>query len=334
MEFLGHRIQACLYIIHRSACAIFVLFLLLPAPGISAGKTVSFLPQWVPQAQFAGYMVAKQKGFYDEMNLDVTLLKGGPELNSFFHLAANEATFCSGWLSEAIQQRDSGIRVVNLAQIVRQSSLMLVAKKKHQINTLADLNGRKIGFWMGEFSIPLRALIFKHDLTVQLVPNYTTITILHRDAVDAMTAMWYNEYHRLVLSGYDPEELSVFRFSELGVDFPEDGIYCLEETYLANPGMCGDFVTASLKGWVYAFDHEEEALDIVMAHAAAANTGTNRAHQRWMLARMKDLILDAETPGRVGVLDREDYMNVGRELKRMYMIHVLPDFDLFYRGQN
>ncbi|MCF8091914.1 MAG: ABC transporter substrate-binding protein [Desulfotignum sp.] len=308
------------------------LLLVLPVSQVLSKEKVTFLPQWIPQAQFAGYMVAKEKGFYNEWDLDVTLLRGGPDINPFFNLAARETTFCSGWLSEGIQQRASGIEVVNLAQIIQQSSLLLIAKKERHIDTLADLNGRKVGFWMGEFYMPIRALIFKHDLNVKLVPNYTTVTILLKDAVDAMAAMWYNEYHRMILSGYNPDELSVFRFSELGVDFPEDGIYCLEKTYLSNPVMCENFVRASLKGWQYAFTHEEETLDIVMAYADAANTGTNRAHQRWMLARMKDLVLDSDTPGSFGILDRDDYRKLGQTLERMYMIDEVPEFDLFFKG--
>ena len=113
-----------------------------------------------------------------------------------------------------------------------------------------------------------------------------------------MSAMWYNEYHTIFNSGINADDLTLFFFSQFGLNFPEDGIYCTEETFRKDPEMCAAFVRASIKGWLYAFDNQEEAMDIVMKHAKSAHTGTNRAHQRWMLARMKDLIIpDGDSSG-------------------------------------
>ena len=92
-------------------------------------------------------------------------------------------------------------------------------------------------------------------------------------------------------------------------------------------------VTASLEGWLYAFDHEEEALDIVMKHANAAHTGTNRAHQRWMLARMKDLIIPRGNRSVLGKLDPADYEGVAKVLKALDLTKKTPPFSEFYRGE-
>jgi NitT/TauT family transport system substrate-binding protein len=106
----------------------------------------------------------------------------------------------------------------------------------------------------------------------------------------------------------------------------------MEETLQSDPALCKGFVEASLKGWLYAFEHEQEALDIVMRRAQAAHTGTNRAHQRWMLARMKDLILPSGDRTRLGKLWQADYELVGGVLKDSYLIDYLPKFEDFYRG--
>ncbi|MFH1117059.1 MAG: ABC transporter substrate-binding protein [Pseudomonadota bacterium] len=296
-------------------------------------KKASFLPQWIPQAQFAGYFVAKEKGFYRDAGIDLTLLTGGPGHAPFVGLAGGKVTFCTGWLSTAITKRAAGISLVNLAQIVQRSALLLVATKKSGINTLADLNGRTVGWWTGEFHVPLSVFLGRNNLRLKVIPNYTSITMFTKHAVDAMGAMWYNEYHSILNSGYDAEELTVFRLGDLGADFPEDGLYCLQETFEADPEMCAAFVQASLRGWLYAFDHGEEALNIVMKYAGEANTGTNRAHQGWMLAGMKDLILPEADRAAVGELSREDYMTVGKALKSLYLVDRLPDYREFYRGR-
>jgi NitT/TauT family transport system substrate-binding protein len=223
---------------------------------------------------------------------------------------------------------------VNIAQILQRSGLLLVAMKSSGIREPKDLNGKRVGFWVGDFYLPNRAFLAKHGLHVHMIPNYTTVTILLKGAVDAVGAMWYNEYHTILDSGYDPDELTVFRLGDLGADFPEDGLYCREQTYLAHPELCDAFVSASLKGWTYAFEHPEEAVDIVMKYANKANTGTNQAHQRWMLAGIKDLTLPKGMDhARLGKLRYEDYKRVGEELKRLFLVQEIPEFDKFYRGR-
>lgn len=95
--------------------------------------------------------------------------------------------------------------------------------------------------------------------------------------------------------------------------------------------MCAKLVEATLRGWLYAFEHSREALDIVMKYADAAHTGTNRAHQQWMLARMKDIILPDGDKDRLGKLRQADYESVGAVLEDMEFIREIPPFSEFYR---
>ncbi len=310
-----------------SLCPLFPLWGAQPQKEL---KPVSFLPQWIPQAQFAGYMVALEKGFYRDVGIDLTLLQGGPGMPPFEMLTSGGATFCTSWLSNAIQERAEGKKIVCLAQIIQRSSLMLIAKP--HIKAPADLDGKKVGLWIGHFYLQPLMFFRKHGITVQIIPNYSSEALFLKGAVDAMAAMWYNEYHSILNSGINPDELTVFFMNESDHNFPEDGIYTMEETYNADPQMCRDVVAASIRGWRRAFDHEEEALDIVMRYAAAAHTGTNRSHQRWMLERMKDLILSHETDDHVGLLRPRDYEYVGDILNKNHFIENLPSYRDFYRG--
>ncbi len=292
--------------------------------------SVSLLPQWIPQAQFAGYMVALEKGFYRDVGIDLTLMQGGPGMPPLEALASGKATFATCWLSNAIQERAAGKRIVCVAQIIQRSSLMLVAKP--HIKVPADLNGRKVALWAGHFYLQPMTFFRKHGITVEVIPNYSSDTLFLKGAVDAMAAMWYNEYHAILNSGINPDDLTVFFMHESDRNFPEDGLYTMEETYNSDPQMCRDFVAASLRGWEWAFDHQEEALDIVMTYAEAAHTGTNRSHQRWMLQRMKDLILSSKPTSHFGKLDPKDYEYVGHTLKEYHFLEKVPVFEDFYRG--
>jgi NitT/TauT family transport system substrate-binding protein len=293
---------------------------------------VTFLPQWIPQAQFAGYMMAFEKGFYKDAGLDVKILRGGPTNPPLESLESGQATFCTSWVSTAVKKRSSGTRLVNLAQIVQRSALMLIVKKSSGINTLEDLNGMGVGLWQGDFRIQPLALFKIHHLNVIEIPMYSSINLFLKGGVDAISAMWYNEYHTILNSGFDANELNTFFFSDYGLNFPEDGIYCLEKTLNENPKVCESFVQASLKGWVYALEQPDETLDVVMKYTHAAHTGTNRAHQMWMLARLKDLIFPGGDRTDLGKLDQKQYLLVTDTLQSLGFVEDHVRFEDFYRG--
>jgi NitT/TauT family transport system substrate-binding protein len=146
--------------------------------------------------------------------------------------------------------------------------------------------------------------------------------------------MWYNEYHSILSAGINEDELTAFFFDEQELNFPEDGIYCLEETWRNDPDLARRFARASLEGWRYAFAHPEEALDIVMKYVEEARINTSRVHQKWMLERMKDIIVPENRNTLTGVLMEKDYMTVARELRSAGLIKKIPLFGGFYVGSS
>jgi NitT/TauT family transport system substrate-binding protein len=312
--------------------ALVLLLAVLPAAGGGQEKPaiVSFIPQWHPQAQFAGYYVAYEKGFYQRHGLDVKILKGGPDRPPSELLARGRADFGTMFLTTGIIQRSRGEKLVNLAQIVQRSALMLVAKKTSGINTPADLNGKKVGLWGEDFQGQPQAFFRKYGLKVRVVPQSATLNLFLRGGVDAASAMWYNEYHLILNTGVNPQELTTFMLADYGLNFPEDGIYCREDQVRDHPERCRRFVRASLEGWRYAFQHPQEALDIVMKYVEAANVPTDRVHQKWMLERMRDIIEPPGTDAPWGILRQADYQRVAEELQESGLIQQIPAFSQFF----
>jgi NitT/TauT family transport system substrate-binding protein len=293
-------------------------------------KKLSFVPQWVPQAQFAGYYVAYEKGIYKKYGIDLTIIPGGPDRSPLDFLESGKADFATMWLSTAIQARARGVELVNIGQIIQRSALMLIAKKAGGINLPSDLDGKKVGLWGADFQVQPRAFFKKYNLEVEIIPQSQSINLFLRDGVDVASAMWYNEYHTVLNSGLNPDELTTFFFHEHGLNFPEDGIYTLVDTFKEDPGLSCAFVNASIEGWKYAFSHPEEALDIIMKYIRESNIPANRVHQRWMLERMKDLILPQDSNVAIGTLLKADYERVAAELKESDLINEIPDYKSFY----
>jgi NitT/TauT family transport system substrate-binding protein len=342
---------------------------LLPRPqglrGEQAGvqeketKPVILKLQWRPQAQFAGYMVAEKKEYFKKAGLpDVRLewysSEGDPPLKAVLN---SKVDFCSAWLSQAVSSRSHGEPLVNIAQIMQKSALMLVAHKEADskkpgdkpIEKPQDMKGRRVGVWRGDFEVQPKAFFNNFGINLEdekdvkkVDQSYSMAPFLLR-AVDVASAMYYNEYHKLLESGLRDEEIIKFRFSdpEYGLNFPEDGIYCTEATRRDRASVCLAVVSASLDGWKYAADPRNEAdvLDIVMDYCEKAHLATNRNHQRWMLARMLESIAGVDSKEKVatcdraqwGRLKREDYQTVTKTLKDQRLTENIPRYEDFYR---
>ena len=294
-------------------------------------RPLRFVPQWIPQAQFAGYYVAAEKGIYEAHGVRVEILEGGPALPPSKAIADGRADCGTFFLANGIVDYEKGLPIVNVAQIVQKSAQMLITRASSGIKSPADMDGKKVGLWGDEFQVQPRALFRKFGVKPRIVPQAVTVNLFLKGGVDVVSAMWHNEYHSLLNTGIEPGELRLFFFDQYGLNFPEDGIYCSKTFLESRTAEVEAFVRASLEGWAYAFAHEEEALDIVMAKAQTLNQGTNRAHQRWMLERMRDIIHPPGAP-EPGTLVREDFNRVVDELLTSDFIATRPAWEEFYHS--
>lgn len=272
--------------------SLFVILLAILQVGFANDKMtkIRFCPQYLPQAQFAGFYVAKEKGFYEKYNLDVEIKTYKTNGTVTEGLKSGDLDFGTFFLNSAIKLRSEGLPIVNIAQVSKQSALLLLTKKESNINKPEDMQGKKVGLYLDDFNIFYHAFFKKYDLDVEIVPIFSGIHLFLSGGVDMASFMWYNEYHTIMNSGYNKDELQPFFLKDYGFDVPEDGIYCTEETWKNHPDLCGDFVDATMEAWEYAFQHPDETLDIVMRYMKEAHVPGHVAHQQWMLNTVKKII--------------------------------------------
>ena len=294
-------------------------------------KKLSFLPHWSPQTQFAGYYMALHKGFYRQHGIDLNIIQGGPRRSTVAYLRNQQADIATLWLSSALQLADEGVEIVNVGQVIQRSALVLVTKKSSSILKPEQMNGRKVALWPADFQIQPTAFFKKFNLNNTIVTTENPVNLFLRDGVQVASVMWYNEYHTLINSGFDPEEMRLFFFDEVGLNFPEDGIYLRKDIFENDPEAACAFVMASLQGWRYAFAHPEETLDFMLSVMEEAHVPATRVHQRWMLERMHDLMF-AATETNLMVLQSEDYRRVGDVLLSSGLVHAVPPYESFFRN--
>jgi NitT/TauT family transport system substrate-binding protein len=266
--------------------------------------------QWVTQAQFAGYYVAKDKGFYAEENLDVDILPGGPDIAPPQVLAGGGADVMLNWMPSALAAREKGVALVNIAQPFKSSGLMLTCWKSSGITKPEEIKGKTIGVWYFGNEYPFLAWMSKLGIPttggadgVTIVKQGFNVDPLLQKQADCISTMTYNEYWQVIDAGVKPEDLVTFKYEDQGVATLEDGIYTLEAS-LADPAMVDKltrFVRASMKGWKYAEANVAEAGKIVSDNDASG--ATTEAIQTRMMGEIAKLT--AGSNGALVVADAE-----------------------------
>ena len=324
----------------RFILPVFIIFL----PCLIFAKQVRIGLHWQPQAQFAGYIMALEKGLFAESDLDVELVfTEGVDL-ILDKLINNEFDYATSWLSQAIYINKNE-ELINLCQILQHSSLMIVAKKDSDIYRISNLNNKNVSLWNGDFSLPLNAFLKKHQLKINKLPGKANIDLFMSDACDAASVMYYNEYNKIYLAGLDHDKLSIFRFSDdKELDFVEDGVYVRKDYYLKNLTEAKNIKNAILSGWFYAYHNREETVQTVLKYCNEKKLRTNYAEQKWMLDKILEAIFgkedlyethrkDALIPlDFLGELKETDYYQIANELKKQKIIQNIIPYKNFIAG--
>jgi len=281
-----------------------------PAAECTTPTPVSLQLQWFVQSQFAGYYAAKDKGFYADQCLDVTILEGGVDIVPQTVLAQGGADFAIAWVPKALASREQGALITNVAQVFQKSGTLQVSWADSGITSAADFKGKKIGNWGFGNEYEIFAALSKAGLDpakdVTLVQQQFDMKGLLSREIDAAEAMTYNEYAQLLEAKNPktgklntPDEFNVVSYETEGVGMLQDAIWANTEK-LADAAYAAQtqaFVTASLKGWIYCRDNAEKCAEIVTKNGSKLGA----SHQLWMMNEVNKLIWPS--PLGVGVAD-------------------------------
>ena len=279
------------------------------SPMASAAEVVNLQLKWVTQAQFAGYYVAQDQGFYGDEDLEVNIKPGGPDIAPPQVIAGGGADVVVDWMPSALASREKGVPLVNIAQPFKRSGMMLTCRKDTGITSPDDFKGRTLGVWFFGNEYPFLSWMGKLGLPtdgsaegVKVLKQGFNVDPLLQKQADCVSTMTYNEYGQVLDAGLTPEQLVVFPYQEQGVATMEDGLYVLEKN-LEDPAFVdrmARFVRASMKGWEWARENPEEAAGIVLDNDASG--AQTEHHQIRMMGEINKL-----TEGSDGRLDPADY---------------------------
>ncbi len=265
--------------------------------------------KWVTQAQFAGYYVALDQGFYEEEGLDVTILPGGPDIAPEQVIAGGGADVITTWMAAALAARERGLPLVNIAQPFKTGGLQLTCLKSTGVESEEDFPGRTLGVWFFGNEYPFYAYMASLGLPtdgseggVEVLRQAFNVDPLVQGQADCISTMTYNEYGQVLDNGFTEDDLVNFNYLDMGIGMLEDGLYVMEED-LEDPEFVDKmvrFVRASMEGWKWAEENPEAAAEIVVDND---QTGAQTLeHQVYMMGEVAKL-----TAGSNGALDPADY---------------------------
>jgi len=276
--------------------------------------TIVFMPQWTAQAQFAGYYVAETMGFYRDAGVKVKIIHPSATRSSMDQLSKNECQATTMLLCQALEMVDSGMPLVNILQTSMNNAMVIVSARDK--NPLTQ-KGERVGIWSVGFGQLAMCMSIKDSLNYEWVRFAQNVNLFVAGALDATLAMSYNEYYQLMQAGINLKEENVYRFSDHGYNIQDDGIYVTREYYDNHRNQAKRFAQASRKGWEWAAEHPDEALDIVMKYVDREHIPTNRVMQRLMLNEVLRLQVDRETKRREFRL-RPDMVKQASHLMKEY----------------
>lgn len=266
--------------------------------------------EWVIQGQFAGPIVALEKGYFKEAGIDMRLEPAGPDLKPTTMVATGVDTFGIGHPHQVIAARSNDVPLVTISQWGQKSATTYVTRKDSGIESLADMPGRSVGLWFGgdehEFlAMIANAGIAQNDVKI-ISQGYDIISWLNGD-YDVMQVARYNELLLVYANGYPPEKLNYLDPEDSGVTFVSGGLFTTEKQIAENPEMVQAVVTASLRGWKEAFEDPEAAAEIVLKY----NGELEHDFQVAQIKAMNDIACSGPSlEGRFGEAEMSDWETV------------------------
>jgi NitT/TauT family transport system substrate-binding protein len=311
------------------------------APGAStSGTRVRLQLQWVNQAQFAGYYAAVQQGYYAAEGLNVELIAGGPSVvPQQVGSASDGPEFTIAWLPKVLEARESPTSpsdLVNIAQMFQRSGTLSVSWKDSNITSPDDFAGKKVGVW--DFGNDHEVIVAGRQAGLEPVQDYERViqefnmnALLARQ-IDVAEAMIYNEYAQVLEAKnpetnelYQPDDLNVIDYNEVGTAMLQDGIYARKAwlDQAGNADIATKFLRASFRGWIYCRDNQDQCVQ----YALAAGTQLGAGHQAWVMNEINPLVWPS--PNGIGVMDAAEYAQTVEVAKSGSVIKADPAADAY-----
>lgn len=258
--------------------------------GCSSNKTQDQLEKivitldWTPNTNHTGLYAAKDKGFYEEVGLEVEIVQlSGGSVEQV--VASGNSHFGISYQEAVTYARLSDIPVVSIAAVIQHNTSGFASLKSRGIESPKDFEGAKYGGWGSPVEeATIKALMDKYDA------DYEKVEILTTGAVDFFVSE-KNADFSWIFFGWDGVAAKIkgidLNYIELGAIDPALDYYTpviiTGETLIAEkPELVEKFMKATSKGYVFSMEQPEEAARILLTNAPELDEELVIASQKWL----------------------------------------------------
>ena len=277
-----------------------------PAGDFTPITDIKLQLQWLPQAQFAGYYVALDQGYFEDEGFDnVDIVPSGGDIVPQDALVAGDVDFAVAWVPKVLGTLEAtGAELTDIAQVYQKSGTLQVSFKDTGVASVADFEGKRIGSWGFGNEWEIFAAMAAENLdstSVSITTQDFSMNALLDGDVDAAQAMTYNEWAQILEvvnpdTGklYQPEDFDVVSYEDTDGAMLQDALWAdtkrLEDPAYADAAV--RFLKAVTKGWIFARDNPEQAADITYNAAINAEAAfpVGPVHQLWQMNEVNKLI--------------------------------------------
>jgi signal transduction histidine kinase/ABC-type nitrate/sulfonate/bicarbonate transport system substrate-binding protein/FixJ family two-component response regulator/HPt (histidine-containing phosphotransfer) domain-containing protein len=230
----------------------------------TALRQVSLQLQWKHQFEFAGFYAAREKGFYRDVGLDVSIHELAEQSSPVEDVISGHRTF--GLMdANLIREHLQGSPLSLLANYFKSSPLVIVSRA--DIRSPAELHGRRLMITGSDLqSLQIQAM-FRHfdvrEAQIDIVPHSFNTRDFIDGKVDAIALFLSSQIFDLVQSQIAYNVLDPGKY---GLDFYDVNLFSSQAVALADTQMVRDFRDASNKGWAYALEHPDEIVNLILQH--------------------------------------------------------------------
>ena len=225
-------------------------------------EAVTLQLAWAHQFQSAGFYIAQEKGFYEELDLNVTIKEYQPGINIVDSILSKESTYGIG-KSSLIIDRSNHKPIVALMALFQHSPSILITTNP-TIKTPKDLFNRIIMISLQESnSVAILSMLMSQGIKKEDFfskdPTFNLDDLIHQK-VDAMSCYISNEPFALNERNIPH---TILNPKDYGFDFYGDILFTSEDEITLHKERAKRFYTASKQGWEWAFDHVEETAKLI-----------------------------------------------------------------------
>jgi len=284
--------------------------------------------KWLHQAQFAGFYMAQEKGYYEKENIKITFLEGGKDVNITGSVISGKADFGVISPEEILINHGRGVPLTALAAMYRRSALVFIARADSGIVRPSDFIGKTVAVagqgGVREFELQLRALMKKMKIDISkinIVPFNADFASLYSGEAD-ITAVYYTG--GLIKMRKKGMKLNTIWPGDYGVNFYSDTIVTTDRMISENPDLVIRFLRATLKGWQDAIDDYRQAVAVTLKYVLDKDSDM----QMKMMEAMLPLVHTGED--RIGWMKPENWHEMYDTLSEQGLFEKHFDVDQAY----